>query len=33
MMTDVIPAEYKEYFSTVVNKEPLDSENAFWDSD
>jgi hypothetical protein len=32
-MTDVIPAEYKEYFSTVVNKDPGDSESALWGSD
>jgi hypothetical protein len=33
MMNDVLPAEYKEYFSTVVNKDPGDPEKALWDSD
>jgi hypothetical protein len=32
-MTDVITAEYSEYFSTVLNKDPGDSESALWDSD
>jgi hypothetical protein len=31
MMTDVISAEYTEYFNTVVNKDPGDSESALWE--
>jgi hypothetical protein len=40
-MTDVIPAEHKEYFSTAVNRfsgagentDAADSQSELWDSD